>query len=117
MEEIDKIVMMVCVFLKKKNALEKYCINAVEFSNLRINMSDQMGMRHSLRDRVKAIVWYKANRIYQLHAHPSAYFRDFFMLYESAFNWAKSNEGTHYWEVINTAWRLFYKENKERYGL
>ena len=111
MEEIDKLVIMVCVFLKKCNALEKYCVNAVEFNNLHINMC------HSLRDRVKAIVRYKASRIYQFHDHPSAYFRGFFMRYESAFDWSKSNEGTQYWEVINTAWHWFYSENKKKYGL
>lgn len=110
MSEQDRLVMVICAFLRKNDALERYCTNVINYDKLHLNKNGR------LCDRIKFIVKYKVRQL-EHRGHPMDYVYDFFMLYDTAFDWGKAYEGVRYWSNLHMLWREFFNENRERYGL
>ena len=94
--ERDKIVIDICKFLKKHNALEKYCINALSYHKRELRVS----MKSPLKERVKYIVTHMVNKVNG--NYPELY--DFFESCDTCFGWANTPEGAAFWRNLHAEW-------------
>ena len=98
MDEIDKKIMVIniCKFLKKHQALEKYCTNVLSYHYRELRVPNGL----SLRERVKYIVTQMVNKVND--GYPDIY--DFFQSNDTCFCWAYTPEGGSFWSNLHDEW-------------
>jgi hypothetical protein len=95
--ERDKIVIDICKFLKKHNALEKYCINVLSYHKRKLRVL----MKSPLKERVKYIVDRQVSRVNEDY-HPRL--ENFFQDCNTCFYWGETPEGVSFWLNLHAEW-------------
>jgi hypothetical protein len=94
--ERDKIVIDICKFLKRHDALERYCANVLSYHKRELRVP----RKSSLKERVKYIVTHMVNKVNgdypELH--------DFFESCDTCFGWAHTPEGAAFWSNLHAKW-------------
>ena len=93
--ERDKIVIDICKFLKRHNALEKYCINVLSYHKRELRVP----MKSPLKERVKYIVTQMVNKV-----NDDQELYDFFESCDTCFGWAHTPEGASFWSNLHNEW-------------
>ena len=95
--ERDKIVIDICKFLKRHNALEKYCTNVLSYHKSELRAP----MKKSLKERVKYIVTHMVNKV---NGDRELY--DFFESCDTCFCWEHTPEGVAFWSNLHYKWYM-----------
>jgi hypothetical protein len=97
MNKIDrnKIVIDVCKFLKRHDALERYCYNVVLYHHIRV----PAGL--TLKERVLYIVDRQVSRVNEDY-HPRLEY--FFQDCNTCFYWGETPEGVSFWSNLHRKW-------------
>jgi hypothetical protein len=97
MNKIDrnKIVIDVCKFLKRYNALERYCYNVVLYHHIRV----PAGL--TLKERVLYIV---DRQVSSVNKYDFLKLEYFFQYGITCFRWGETPEGDSFWSNLNKKW-------------
>jgi len=91
----DKIVIDICKFLKRHDALEKYCTNVLSYHKRELRVP----MKSPLKERVKYIVTAMVNKV-----SDDGELWEFFESCYTCFCWANTPEGAAFWSNLHIKW-------------
>jgi len=96
-EEKKKKIIEICKFLKKNNALEKYCMNVLSFHSGELKITKSL----PLKKRVECIVTTMFDKVRE-NDYPRLY--DFFQSCDTCFFWSETPEGNGFWAQLHSQW-------------